>query len=210
MPKSSHIITLSNIGYAYGRARVLDGLNATFSAGRIVQVMGENGCGKSTLLHLLAGLKSPDEGEIGWKGALLHAASPAYREQLTYIGHRNAIKPELTPCENLHFLHAMGGGIGARAVTGALDYFGLSHQRHRPCGDLSAGQNRRVALARLVMTSTELWILDEPFTALDHANKERLEALLAAHVKRGGCAVVATHQPLTPALHIDTLELPSC
>ncbi len=165
-----------------GERLVLDGVSLAVPPGAALLLLGPNGSGKSTLLRLLAGLKRPDAGAIAWCDAL---PSP-----VAYLAHADAIKPGLTAAENLRFA-AAGQPIGP-----ALAALGLAALAELPARMLSAGQRRRLALARLPLSRAPLWLLDEPTLGLDAASLALLATLLAAHRAGGGGVVAATHQDL--------------
>jgi heme exporter protein A len=166
-------------------------------AGGALQVTGPNGSGKTTLLRVLAGFIPLEVGRLGWRGAPGDWATAA-RGEVAYCGHLSALKSELTAGENLAFAAALAGGP-AGAVAGALAAAGLARVADLPAAQLSAGQRRRLALARLPLASAPLWILDEPQTNLDDAGKAYLRGLLTAHLGSGGLAVVASHEPASLA-----------
>ena len=189
---------------ARGGETVAGPVSFTLSAGEALAITGENGAGKSTLLRTLAGLLAPDGGTVAVEGANAADGEPARRlcEIAHYVGHRNAMKAALPVGENLRFWHALLGGAEA-SVGDALDAVGLSAVEATPFGYLSAGQQRRAALARLLVASRPVWILDEPTAALDAGARACFAALLAAHLASGGIVLAATHQPLG----IDAREL---
>ncbi len=176
-----------------GGRGVFEGLEFSVEPGHTLLVQGPNGVGKSTLLRVLAGLTRPERGEIG-----LGAHSPSrdpddWSAQIAYAGHLDAIKPQLTLAQNLKFWAAISDGGD---VPAALRHFNLDHLADRLTQTCSAGQKRRLALARLLLAKRPLWLLDEPTTALDSAARTRLQRMLVAHCASGGIAVVATHHPL--------------
>ncbi|EMY6662063.1 cytochrome c biogenesis heme-transporting ATPase CcmA [Escherichia coli] len=175
---------------------LFSGLSFTLNAGEWVQITGSNGAGKTTLLRLLTGLSRPDAGEVLWQGQPLHQVRDSYHQNLLWIGHQPGIKTRLTALENLHFYHR--DGDTAQCLE-ALAQAGLAGFEDIPVNQLSAGQQRRVALARLWLTRATLWILDEPFTAIDVNGVDRLTQRMAQHTEQGGIVILTTHQALNVA-----------
>jgi heme exporter protein A len=162
-----------------------------------LHVQGENGAGKTTLLRTLTGLAAADTGEVRWDGMDIRKHSEAFRRAVLYLGHPPASKDELTPLENLALALALDGLPTEEAdLLEALDRVGLRGREHIPVRHLSAGQRRRALLARLLLRPAALWVLDEPFGALDTAAIDLLCHLLDAHLTRGGIAVLTSHQPV--------------
>ncbi|MBS7543657.1 heme ABC exporter ATP-binding protein CcmA [Ancylobacter oerskovii] len=179
-----------------GARELFRGLAFTVEAGRALVVTGPNGAGKSSLLRLLAGLASPVAGSVRLEGA---PEPDAYREQVHYLGHLDAHKLSLSAADNLAFWRDMLGGVdrgSALEVEEALDEVGLAGLGALPVAVLSAGQKRRLALARLLVAERPLWILDEPTTALDARAQALFASHARAHVEKGGLLVAATHAPL--------------
>ena len=181
-----------------GGRRVLDGLSLTLDAGEMVRVGGRNGAGKSTLLRTVAGLIKPTGGAVAFG-----AASDEVRgvETAHYLGYEDALKPSLSVGENLAFWAAMldVGGTGGMTVAEALAAFGVRALLDLRAGYLSAGQKRRVALARMLLAPRPVWLLDEPLIALDDEAQATLGAVMAAHLAGAGAILVASHQPLALA-----------
>ncbi|EMW19898.1 heme ABC exporter, ATP-binding protein CcmA [Escherichia coli 2845650] len=175
---------------------LFSGLSFTLNAGEWVQITGSNGAGKTTLLRLLTGLSRPDAGEVLWQGQPLHQVRDSYHQNLLWIGHQPGIKTRLTALENLHFYHR--DGDTAQCLE-ALAQAGLAGFEDIPVNQLSAGQQRRVALARLWLARAPLWILDEPFTAIDVNGVDRLTQRMAQHTEQGGIVILTTPQPLNVA-----------
>lgn len=188
-----------------GERRVFEGLSFALAAGGLLVLTGPNGSGKSSLLRIMAGLLRPAAGVLLWDGAPVRDDPDAHAARLQYLGHLDAVKPVLSAAENLMFWAALHGG-GAAEVTRALDGFDLGALAEVPGRMLSAGQKRRVALARLLAAPAEVWLLDEPTVGLDAASLARLTGAIAAHRARGGRVVVATHAaPEAP--DVEVLEL---
>ena len=180
-----------------GFSRLFAGLSFGVGPGEAMVVTGANGTGKTTLLRMLAGLSTPEAGEIRWNGRPAPPFDPALRAAVAFAGHLPALKDELTAEENLASLMALEGEVHSREAIGeALDHVALSRQRRLPARVLSQGQRRRIGLARLALTRRPLWILDEPVTALDAAGAELLARIVTGHLAQGGLAVAATHAPL--------------
>lgn len=171
-------------------------LSFSLAAGEIVQIEGQNGSGKTTLLRILSGLSRHYEGEILWRGAPVHEVREQFCRELLYFGHQPGVKSVLTPEENLRWYAALNPAVDGEAIADALAQVGLRGFEDVPCHALSAGQNRRVSLARLYLSSAPLWILDEPFTAIDKRGVAAKEQLLLQHAQRGGSVILTTHHEL--------------
>lgn len=167
------------------------------NAGQLVQIAGPNGSGKTSLLRILAGLSSRYQGDVLWQGKSLQHHRHDYLQQLLYIGHGAGIKAVLSPLENLRWSCALRGmPPGDDRIMSALEKVGLLGFEEQPCHSLSAGQQRRVNLARLFCIPARLWILDEPFTAIDQRGVTEIEQWLAEFVKGGGAVLLTTHHSL--------------
>jgi len=175
-----------------GERAVFAGLSFSLEAGEAVALLGPNGAGKSSLLRVLAGLLPTAEGRILWAGKDIRQDAPAHAGRLRYLGHLDALKPALSVRENLAFHAALSGGD----VDAALGSMGLAPLADLPARVLSAGQRRRLAIARLALAPAALWLLDEPTVGLDTASIARFGRLLAAHCGQGGMVLAATHVPL--------------
>lgn len=184
------MLKASSLSCRRGRRLVFAQLGLDLAAGDLLLVTGANGSGKSSLLRILAGLLEPAEGELFWQGEKINDPA-AHRARLSYIGHLDALKPELTVDETLSYWNLLGGGKGAKNLP---TQFGLGGLAATPVRRLSAGQKRRLSLARLAQKDAPLWLLDEPATALDILGQKLLADLLAQHRAKGGVAVVAAHQ----------------
>ena len=185
-----------------GGRRVFSDLSFEAEAGSALVVTGANGAGKSTLLRLIAGLLKPVAGELGLDGGDPELSIP---QQCHYFGHMDALKPQLSVEENLAFWRAFAG-TADETVFDALDRVGLARLASLPAAYLSAGQRRRLAFARLLVTRRPVWLLDEPTSALDAASEARLLEIVGAHLDRGGLVIAATHLAL-PFERMDSLRL---
>ena len=184
-----------NLSCVRGERTLFSGLDLEVGAGEWLHVRGANGSGKTSLLRLLAGLSHPAAGEIRWNGAPIAQAAQDYRRSLLFLGHHAAVKDELTGAENLALAAQLDGtDLPEAEMLTALRRFGLKGREQLPVRFLSAGQKRRVLLARLVTRKAKLWVLDEPFTALDTKAVDMLGDLVAGHLAEGGMAVITSHQ----------------
>ncbi|KZD10492.1 heme ABC exporter ATP-binding protein CcmA [Oceanibaculum pacificum] len=188
----------SGIGLACRRGDrlVFRHLDFTLPAGGALVLRGPNGSGKSSLLRLMAGLLPPAAGTLAWDGAPIAQDRELHRERVQYVGHLDAVKPALTVRENLRFWAGMREALDDQAAAEALARFGIAHLADAPGRFLSAGQKRRLALARLLATGSDLWLLDEPTVALDVATIAVLEDVIAGFRAQGGRVVVSTHSPI--------------
>jgi len=187
-----------NLACRRGERLVFSGFDCRLAAGGALVLTGANGSGKSSLLRLLATLLVPAAGRLFWNGEPVARDPGRYRAALHYVGHLDAAKPALSAREMLGFWTALRG-MANPALDEALAAFGLDRIADWPCRWLSAGQRRRLALARLVAAPAPIWLLDEPSAALDRDGEARLEAAIAGHRAAGGRVAVATHQPLAIA-----------
>lgn len=171
-------------------------LSFTVKPGEIIQVEGPNGAGKTSLLRILAGLAQPESGEVCWRGQNTLRHRENYHQDLLFLGHQPGIKTMLTPFENLQFYQAVRAAPDRQAIWQALEQVGLVGYEDLPVAQLSAGQQRRVALARLWLSECPLWILDEPLTAIDKQGVAELISLFEQHAQQGGMVLLTTHQDL--------------
>ncbi|WP_252176391.1 cytochrome c biogenesis heme-transporting ATPase CcmA [Endozoicomonas sp. 4G] len=173
-------------------------LSIQLSPGELLQIEGCNGAGKTTLLRVVAGLCSDYRGELSWRGQKLSSVYADFRLSTFYFGHKPAVKTELTPIENILWRSSLRNErYPEPSIVSALEQVSLAGYEEVPCGQLSAGQHRRVALADLSLSTTPLWILDEPFTAIDVDGVAWLEQLLAQHIENNGAVVMTSHQSLS-------------
>ncbi len=179
-----------------GRRLLFRDLGFHLGAGEALHLAGPNGSGKTTLLRILAGLRRPDEGAVYWRGAALHDQAESFQSELRYLGHQTGVKTDLSPRENLRAAAALAGTAPAAAEQ-ALAQIGLAGQGDMLCARLSAGQRQRVALARLLLGRTSLWLLDEPCASLDYATQRQIENLMSTHIRSGGMVVFTTHQSIS-------------
>lgn len=186
-----------------GQRRLFYGLSFDLAAGQMLWVLGPNGSGKTSLLRLLCGLLTPDAGNVLWKGEDVRRSPETFRADLLYLGHAPGVKEDLSSRENLCFgLAQMGIGVTPQAADSALGEFGLAGRELTPARALSQGQRRRAALARLAFGANRpLWILDEPFTALDTEAVQLVRSYLAQQRTGGGCVVFTSHQEVDLAGH---------
>ncbi len=183
---------------ARGERTLFSGLEFQLRGGELLRIAGANGSGKTSLLRILCGLLAPAYGSVRWQGEDIRRLREEFWGRLVYLGHANAIKDDLTAAENLGIACTLAGRKAADGeLRAALDQLGIGSSTHRPARVLSQGQRRRVALARLALSSqSPLWILDEPFTALDTRAVEIVQEMIANHVARGAAVVYTTHVEL--------------
>jgi heme exporter protein A len=180
-----------------GHATLFRDISFEIDAGQWISVRGPNGSGKTTLLRCVAGLTRPDRGEVAWKGIPVSRDRDGFHADLLYAGHLPGIKDDLTAEENLRgLLKLRAQEVTAEAAGAALAEVGLDKRRHLPARRLSAGQRRRIGLARLLLDNAACWLLDEPLTALDDAGQQLFARALRTHLELGGVALVATHHDL--------------
>jgi heme exporter protein A len=204
------VLEAQQIECVRGSRRLFRNLSFRVEAGQALRVRGENGAGKTSLLRMVAGLSPAEAGRILWRGAPVRPATEDYRHSLAWLGHANGLKDDLTPLENLrHALAQADIGATDAALRDGLKEMGLAAAMDLPVRLLSQGQKRRAALARLQFSGDRpLWILDEPFAALDVAAAARLAATMRAHLDAGGLVLYTTHQEVDlPGTAVQSLEL---
>ena len=187
-------LTAEKLACTRGDRKLFDGLSFRVSAGQALAVEGANGAGKTSLLRMLAGFLAPAAGRIVLKSAQAEIHESEERgKTIGWLGHQDGLKPQLTVREQLDFFARL---YGAPAEVGVLKQVGLERQAELPCRYLSAGQRRRLALARLLASDRPVWLLDEPFAALDASGQALVAQLMARHCGHGGIIIAATHEPL--------------
>lgn len=174
---------------------LFDNLSFGVETGQVLIIEGRNGTGKTSLLRILSGIRQPDEGSVTWSGQNIEQLGSTYRQELVYLGHQNGIKHELTTTENLQMARIYGR-VSDKPLESVLETFGLIGQADTRAVNLSAGQKRRLAMARLLLMDCCLWLLDEPLTALDKYGIQLFEQLLKQHIFSGGVAVLSSHHEI--------------
>ncbi len=192
-----------------GDRHVLQGVSTQVRPGELLHVSGPNGTGKTTLLRVVSGLLRPEQGSVTWGGQSIVSHRTDYQAALAYAAHEPALKGDLTALENLRFSVGLKRRSSAAELRGALERTGVTACADLPARVLSAGQRRRVSLARVVAMQASVWLLDEPYANLDAAGSELVSGLLQAHVAAGGLALVVAHRELTLACNVRRLELNS-
>jgi heme exporter protein A len=190
-----------------GDRHVLKGVSLALGPGQLLHVSGPNGTGKTTLLRVVCGLLRPEQGEVSWKGRSISSVRDEYQSILAYASHEPALKGDLTALENLRFAVGLKRRVTGVELRASLQETGVADCADLPARVLSAGQRRRVAMARVLAMRASLWLLDEPFTNLDAAGSAFMASVLRAHVKGGGSALVVAHQELWMDGDVSRLEL---
>lgn|SRR5687768_3185624 len=200
-----------SVGCVRGERLLFSDINFSLLPGNVVQLTGANGSGKTSLLRIVCGLLAPTAGEIRWQGTNIRSLGEDYSKSLSYVGHRNGVKEELTPIENLRISNGLAGiSLTLAEAKTALEKIGLTGRDTLPARLLSEGQRRRLALARLLTSGARLWVLDEVLTSLDRSAVAIMKSLIGEHLQNGGMAIIATHQELDlSAGSLQRLELAS-
>ncbi len=194
------MFSVSNLSCSRGDKRLFSGVSFALQPGEWLHLEGDNGVGKTSLLRLACGLSALEQGEIQWQGQPVSSNIDEFRANLAYLGHQLALKEDLTPLENLRADTAIAGrALSLADAKSALAQLGLKGREHLPVRVLSQGQKRRTALARLLVSSAPLWILDEPFVALDAAAQKVLSEVINGHLNRQGMVLFTSHQMVTLA-----------
>jgi heme exporter protein A len=191
------MLELINLDCVRGGRALFRNLNLTVADGTLIQLRGPNGSGKTSLLRIICGLMTPENGEVRWQGTNIGTLGEEYSQAIAYLGHRNGIKEELTPLENLRISSGVSGNkLKIDDAQAALKLVGLESRQNLPVRFLSEGQRRRAALARIITCTAKLWLLDEVLAALDTAAVDLVRTLIEGHLNKGGMAVAATHHEL--------------
>lgn len=183
-----------NLIYEINDKLIINGMSFSVKSGEMLFIEGSNGSGKTTLLRILSGLMQADDGQITWNGKSIEEDRIEFNQQLTYLGHSTGVKAELSTLENINFFSALSGLPQKENSQTAIEWVGLKGYENSPGRHLSYGQQRRIALTRLLMEPSQLWILDEPFAGLDKKMISALEARFKEHVQNGGILVLTSHQ----------------
>ncbi len=191
------MLEVLKLGCIRGDRRLFSDLSFSAGAGELIELRGPNGSGKTSLLRILCGLSSPAAGQVRWNGKNIRSLGEEYFRDVAYLAHQNAVKDELSALENLRIATGVAGNPLPKAqAQEVLERIGLKDRQHLPARVLSAGQPRRLAVARLLTIKATLWILDEVLTSLDDAAVRLSREFISDHIKNGGIAIVATHQDL--------------
>jgi heme exporter protein A len=200
-------LTIDKVHVWRGDRHVLRSVSLELAPGELLQVSGANGTGKTTLLRVACGLLRPEQGRVAWRGVSIAGIRLQFQSVLAYAAHEPALKTDLTPLENLRYLVGLKRAVRTAELEAALARSGVAGCAQLPVRVLSAGQRRRVSMARVLAMRCTLWMLDEPFTNLDTAGSALVSDLLDEHVSQGGMALVVAHHELRPSAHLRRMEL---
>lgn len=203
------LLSIASVSCERGYRQLFKDLCFDITGGEVVRIGGPNGSGKSTLLKVIAGLTSDYSGRILWQGEETRHCREIYHGQICFLGHTKAVKAALTARENLEWFQGLYPCKATVTIDDALKQVGLALFGDTLCGQLSAGQQQRVALARLILSSASLWILDEPFTAIDRQGVAEFEALIGRFAGQGGAVIITTHHHLQLPVSLRTVALGS-
>jgi len=200
-------LVVKNLQCIRGDKTLFSDLSFTLNNKQLMRIEGQNGTGKTTLLRTLCGLSQADKGEILWQDIQIKKQDDSFRKDLFFLGHQNAIKADLSAVENIGISTALAGDdYSEDEILQALDDIGLFGSEYKPTAHLSQGQKRRVSLACLLLSKAKLWILDEPFVALDGFAVKTLQEVIAKHIENKGMVILTTHQDV-PLVEGDILSV---
>lgn len=207
--KPESTLRFDSLACSKGGRQLFQGIDCAVQSGQWLHVVGANGIGKTSLLRMLCGLAPVESGDILWNGVSIRSQRTAFQRDLCYLGHLNGLQESMTVHENLAFAAALGGfAPDAGQIPAILARFGVGGRQEHIVRHLSQGQKRRVALARLALSPATLWVLDEPFVAMDEAGIGMLTELIAQHLAEGGLTVLTSHQSVEiGAIAAQILEL---
>ena len=204
---SQSLLSIQSLSCERGYRTLFSDLSFTIGTGEALRIAGPNGSGKSTLLKVIAGISSDYSGKLFWKDEEIRTCSESYHSQMCFLGHSKAVKSSLTATENLAWFQGLYPCKSSVTINDALKQVGLAAYGDTLCGQLSAGQQQRVALARLIMSAASLWILDEPFTAIDKQGVAEFETLIGHFVEQGGAVMITTHHNLQLPVDLRVVDL---
>jgi heme exporter protein A len=207
MNTASDGLSVDKVHVWRGERHVLQGVSLQVRPGELLHISGPNGTGKTTLLRVATGLLRPEQGSVSWRGSLIQQVRSEYQSNLAYGAHEPALKADLTALENLRFSVGLKRKVSRTELTAALKRTGVGACADLPTRVLSAGQRRRVTMARILAQQAPLWLLDEPFANLDAEGSVLVSELLQSHVLAGGLALVVAHHELTLSCSVRRLEL---
>ncbi|MDR3491955.1 MAG: cytochrome c biogenesis heme-transporting ATPase CcmA [Gammaproteobacteria bacterium] len=204
------ILTINEISFERNNTFLFENISCSLVKGDVLQIAGTNGSGKSTLLRILAGLLEPESGSISWKNKCIYEDAETYKRDLHFLGHQNGIKMHLTVHENLkHYCALTGITYKPSTINSIINKLKIDSVFNTQTSYLSAGQLRRLSLAKLLLNPQRLWLLDEPATALDSEGQQLLIDLISQHQSAGGITILATHQPLPLTVTMKKIQLGS-
>tara|TARA_R110000782_G_scaffold129164_7_gene220759 strand:- start:3392 stop:4033 length:642 start_codon:yes stop_codon:yes gene_type:complete len=189
-------LSADKLNYEINDKLIINQVSLSVKSGEMLFIEGSNGSGKTTLLRILSGLMQADEGQVTWNGKSTEEDRIEFNQQLSYLGHSTGVKAELSILENINFFSAISGLPQKENAQAAIKWVGLEGYENSPCRHLSYGQQRRIALTRLLMEPSQIWILDEPFAGLDKKMIDALEFQFKAHIDNGGLLILTSHQPI--------------
>ncbi len=201
------MLTVEKVTYSRDDTPIVDGVSLSVGRGRLLCLEGGNGSGKTTLLKLMCGLLEPESGRVLWDGVPVRSADSGYRSQMAYLGHKDGLKPDLGVLENLEAHAGLCGGTPALSPAEALARVGLSGMGRVPCARLSAGQSRRAALARLLVSRVAIWLLDEPFANLDEDGAALVRRIVSGQLREGMAVLTAPRASGSGDLPAETFRM---